>query len=238
MRVGDIRDPVQNHFVVEGIVPALPPASPKYEGLQTMSDDQTARVLAALERLEAGQIQQASAQERIEAELVRLAAGQIGQASALDRLEAGQIQQASALDRLEAELARLAAGQIEHASALDRLEAELARLAAGQIEHASALERLDTGQTQLRMDLTARIDRVQDTVETIRGDISVNFGRADQVQRIASNLRDDLRALHGVAERGRDEVHALSVVVNGIERQVRRLHSEVQTIRDVHSPGP
>jgi predicted nucleic acid-binding Zn-ribbon protein len=128
-------------------------------------------------------------------------------------------------------------------AALERLEAGQVRLEAGQTQHTAALERLETGQTKLRADLMARIDRLQDTVETIRGDITVNFGRADQVQRIASNLRDDLRALYGVVSGGRDELHALSEVVNGMERQVRRLQSEVQTLRDedgsrMYSRGP
>ena len=80
----------------------------------------------------------------------------------------------------------------------------------------AALERLEAGQAQLRVDLMARIDRVQDTLTTVRDDITV-VGRADQAHRAADNVRDELRALNEV--------------VTGVIRQVRRLQSDVRELR-------
>ena len=88
-------------------------------------------------------------------------------------------------------------------AALDRLEAGQAKLEAGQV--------------QLRVDLMARIDRVQDTLTTVRDDITVVMGRADQAHRAADNVRDELRALNEV--------------VTGVIRQVRRLQSDVRELR-------
>ena len=77
-----------------------------------------------------------------------------------------------------------------------------------------------------------RIDRLQDAVESMRADITVNFGRANFVQRFANNLRMDLVAVAGAVERGRGETLGLSEVVSGVERQVRRLNTLVQAMRD------
>ena len=109
----------------------------------------------------------------------------------------------AALDRLEA-------GQTQLGAHLDRLEA-------GQTQLGAHLDRLEAGQVQLRVDIMARIDRVQDTLTAVRDDITVVMGRADQAHRVADNVRDELRALNEV--------------VTGVIRQVRNLQSDVRELR-------
>jgi hypothetical protein len=59
----------------------------------------------------------------------------------------------------------------------------------------AALARLEAGQVQLRVDLMARLDRMQDTITAIRDDIAMNYGTAEHVRRANDNTRDELRAL-------------------------------------------
>ncbi len=82
---------------------------------------------------------------------------------------------------------------------LERIEARCERIEANQ-------EKLEASQARLRADAMERIDRLQDAVESMRADITVNFGRADFVQRFANNLRTDLlpsraRSSGGAAKR-------------------------------------
>ena len=126
-----------------------------------MSDDQTGRILAIVERLEAGQAD------------------------------------------LAAKQADLAAGQAS-------MGANLADLAAGQASMGADL-------TRLRVDMMARMDRLQDSLTAIRDDISTNYGTAEAAQRANDNTRTELRAL--------------SEVVSSLVRQIRRLDSEVRILK-------
>ena len=98
-----------------------------------------------------------------------------------------------------------------------RILAALERLETGQAQLATDVTTLRTDVTTLRTEVMARIDRLQNTVTTIRDDITVNMGRADQAHRAADNVRDELRALNDV--------------VSGVMRQVQRLQSDVRELR-------
>lgn len=80
-----------------------------------------------------------------------------------------------------------------------------------------ALSRLEAGQTQLRVDVMARLDRVQSDITAIRDDIAVNFGTADDVRKANDHTREEVRSLH--------EVVAL------MRRQIQRLQTTVREIR-------
>lgn len=71
--------------------------------------------------------------------------------------------------------------------------------------------------TQLRVDVMARMDRLQDTVTGMRDDIAVNFVRAD-------------RAVDA-AEANARQVEILGREISGMQRQIQRLQSDVRTLK-------
>lgn len=91
----------------------------------------------------------------------------------------------------------------------DPIVAALGRLEAGQSS-------LQAGQTSLRVDLMARMDRLEDGLTAIRNDIAVNFGAADTVRRANDNTRE--------------EVRSLADVVSALVRKVRMLETRVRTL--------
>jgi predicted nucleic acid-binding Zn-ribbon protein len=72
--------------------------------------------------------------------------------------------------------------------ALTQILAAVRRLEAGQDDLRAAV-------TTLRIDVMARLDRHENHLSTIRDDIAVFMGRADQAALVAGNTRDEMRAL-------------------------------------------
>ncbi len=66
----------------------------------------------------------------------------------------------------------------------------------------------------LRVDLMARMDRLENSLTDIRNDIAVNFGTADAVKRANDNTREEVRSL-------RDIVAALVRKIQTLETKVR-----------------
>ena len=88
----------------------------------------------------------------------------------------------------------------------------------------AALARLEAGQAALRADLMERMDRLQNAILAMRDDITVNFGRADRTGHIARGASD--------------EVRALGAEVAAMERQIRRLRSDLDDVRNASgAPG-
>lgn len=85
--------------------------------------------------------------------------------------------------------------------------------------------RMDTGFVQLRTefiqirtDLMARMDRLQEAVEMVRGDVAVNFGATEQVERKFSNDPEIVRIM--------------GEQLNTLARQLRRLDERVRAIEE------
>jgi chaperonin cofactor prefoldin len=89
----------------------------------------------------------------------------------------------------------------------------LARLEQGQQDLVVRVARVEQGQR----DIMARIDRLQDTVTSMQGDIPVNFGAAQHVERREENTRE--------------EVQSLTKLVYAMEWQIRHLQTEVRDLR-------
>jgi hypothetical protein len=81
----------------------------------------------------------------------------------------------------------------------------------------AAVARLEAGQTQLRVDLMARMDRLQHTLDQVKDDIGVNYGTADRTERIAQSASEEGRAL--------------ALVVRIMQRQIARLETDVEALR-------
>lgn len=89
----------------------------------------------------------------------------------------------------------------------------------------AALERLESGQssarvdmTALRVDLMARMDRLDNRLTGIQDDIAVAMGAADAGRRVNANTRE--------------EVRDLGEVVSRMQRQIMRIKTDVDQMRD------
>jgi peptidoglycan hydrolase CwlO-like protein len=123
----------------------------------------------------------------------------------------------AALGRLEAKVDDLGAGQTAIHVAQAKLEAGQAKLEAAQAKLEEGYKGLREDQTALRVGLMARMDRLQDTLTSIRDDIIVNMGRADRAHEAADSTRAELRAL--------------GEQVNAMTRQITRLQTQVRELR-------
>jgi len=83
----------------------------------------------------------------------------------------------------------------------------------------SRLVRLEDGQTALRVDVMARMDRLENKLTEIRDDIAVNFGATDTVKRANDNTREELRSLG-------ETVSAMYRVVRRLDDRVRHLEGD------------
>jgi uncharacterized phage infection (PIP) family protein YhgE len=135
----------------------------------------------------------------------------------LIRLEAGQTSLQAGQASLQAGQASLEAGQASLQAGQASLEAGQASLEAGQTSLGAAQVSLGTAQTSLRVDLMARMDRLQDGLTAIRDDIGVNIGAVEAGRRANDNTRDDLRTL--------------GEQVSVMWKQLKRLQTDVREIR-------
>lgn len=122
----------------------------------------------------------------------------------------------TALERIDARLETLEAGQARLEAGQTRTDARLERLEDGQTRADARIERLDAGQTSLRVDLMARMDRLENSLNDIRNDIGVNMGAVDAVKRVHNNTREELRALG-------DQVSAMFRKLQRLETRVREI---------------
>ncbi len=88
----------------------------------------------------------------------------------------------------------------------------------------AAIERLSAGQdqtrrelAQTRADIMERIDRLQQAVGQVRGEVVVNFGHADRIERIAQSARDEGRIL--------------AETVRVMQRQIKLLQTDLEQLR-------
>jgi prefoldin subunit 5 len=102
-------------------------------------------------------------------------------------------------------------------SALTGLTRNVDELRAGLDKLDGRIDDLRDRQTQMRVDIMHRMEAMQDALTAIRGDITVNNATAF--------------AAREVNEHTRDEVRTLAAVLNGVQLQVQRLQSEVQTLQ-------
>ena len=72
------------------------------------------------------------------------------------------------------------------------------------------------GQTSLRIDIMARLDRHEERLTAIRDDITVAMGRTGHVDRLNNNTRD--------------EVRSLSEVVTAMQKQIMRLQTRMDEL--------
>lgn len=79
------------------------------------------------------------------------------------------------------------------------------------------VDTLQTDQDSLRVELMARLDRLQDAVNTLRDDIGVNFWATDRVRKGL----DDARV----------ERIAMGKQMSAMERQIMRLQTEVRILK-------
>jgi hypothetical protein len=97
-----------------------------------------------------------------------------GQAAIVGRLDALEVGQGAIVGRLDG----LETGQAAIVGRLDALEA-------GQSTIVGRVSGVEAGLDRLRVDVMARMDRLQEVLVQVQSDITVNFGNTERVDRRA-----------------------------------------------------
>jgi CCR4-NOT transcriptional regulation complex NOT5 subunit len=111
-------------------------------------------------------------------------------------------------------------------AALERLEARTERIEARTERIEARTERieartdvLEQGMTRLRVDVMDRIDRLQDTLQSVRNDVVVNYANTERVERNVRNGEEQTRLLA-------DQVNLMFKRILGIDERVRTLEEK------------
>jgi predicted nuclease with TOPRIM domain len=130
----------------------------------------------------------------------------------LERLEAGQHSLGDRLGHVENRLGQLD-GQLGHLDGrLGHLDDRLGHLD-GRLGH------LEQGVDRLRIDLMARMDRLQDGLASVRNDVIVNYGNTERVERSVRSGEEQTRLLA-------DQVNLMFKRILGIDERVRALEEK------------
>jgi hypothetical protein len=87
----------------------------------------------------------------------------------------------------------------------------------------AALARLEGGQTSLRIDLMARIDRLQDAVTLQHEERIVDLGSAERAERLARAAQEDAAAIGNIVTPLVRLVHGMRTQLDDLAEQVRAL---------------
>ena len=129
----------------------------------------------------------------------------------------GQAELTKGLAELTKGQAELTKGQAELTRHLAELRAEMkAELAAVKLDVTDLRAELHG----TRAEIMARIDRLQNSFSDVKDDITVNYGAASQSDRIARSALE--------------QVQGMSEMMAAMQRQIRRLSSQVFGPDDLH----
>jgi chromosome segregation ATPase len=129
--------------------------------------------------------------------------------ASLARLEGGQTSMQATLTSVQAGLTGVQRGLTSVQTGLTDVQTGLTALENRQTA-------LEDSQTKLRVDVMARMDRLENRLTEIRDDIGVNMGST--------------RRAHEAADNTRSEVRLLGEQVNVMWRQMKRLEQQVRDI--------
>jgi hypothetical protein len=87
----------------------------------------------------------------------------------------------------------------------------------------AALARLEAGQTALRVDLMARIDRLQDAVTLQHEERIVDIGSAERAERLARAAQEDAASIGAIVTPLVRLVHGMRTQLDDLAEQVRVL---------------
>jgi chromosome segregation ATPase len=83
----------------------------------------------------------------------------------------------------------------------------------------------------VRSDVMARIDRLQNTVDPMRDDISTNFFRGDVIERQPKNAFAEAQGAFLAAQGATDETRALANQVSSMQRAMMKLAARVDELQ-------
>lgn len=120
-------------------------------------------------------------------------------------------------------LIALQVGQGSIMERLDRQEQRFERFEERQNRLEEQQNRLEEQQKRLRVDLMARMDRLQDALTLHKEEVTTSMGAGERAERIASAMQDVVRQL----------TEQVTVMV----RQIRRLQEDVQELKGGSNNG-
>ena len=123
----------------------------------------------------------------------------------------GQMQTVlAALGRLEAGQMTMGARMDTMRADIDTMRADMAAVRANMVTHDDL--------NGVRAAIMERIDRLQHAIEIVKEDVVVSYGSNDRIERLAKSALDDSRAL--------------GEVVRAMQRQIMRLRTDLDQLRD------
>ena len=149
--------------------------------------------------------------------------------AALARIEAGQnslradmttmrADLMARMDRLQDSVTSIRGDIITMRADMDAMRADMDAMRADMDTTRADMTTTRADMTTTRADLMARMDRLQDSVTSIREDIITNYGAAQHAQRINDNTRAEQRSLNDL--------------VQLMQRQILRLQTDIETLKD------
>lgn len=114
------------------------------------------------------------------------------------------------------------AGLANIQSAIAYLQIGIAALQNGQTALQNGQTALQTGQTALRVDVMARMDRLQNSLTSIQEDIQVNFAHAEKA----------IDTFHAVAF----VVRSQGKEIAAMQRQMQQMKMDLEELRQAHDP--
>lgn len=115
-------------------------------------------------------------------------------------------------DKLLAALARLETGQEALGARLGRLDARIDGID-------TRLGRLETGQTRLRTDLGASLERMNDKMTALTEHTVLALGAVEHARRTAEHARDEGRDLFGLVTTLQRQIIALTTRLDNLENR-------------------
>jgi len=176
-----------------------------------MPSEETTDILAAIAGLSEG----------VKAEFASLTHG-------LDALSQGQARQAADMVTMKADLATMKADMVTMKADMATMKADVVTMKADMVTMKADIVTMkkDIGNLgsellSVRVDLMARMDRLQDKMSSFADDVTVNYGAVSHTDRIAKSASEETRLL--------------SETVNAMQRQIRRIAAKVFGTDDLHS---
>jgi predicted nucleic acid-binding Zn-ribbon protein len=143
--------------------------------------------------------------------------------AALARLEGSHNEMRGEMSGMRGEITGIRGEMTDMRVEMSDMQSKLTDLHAGMADHGAKIDRLESGQslmrselTTLRVELMARMDRLQNTLTLVQDDITVNMGAADAAFRVNENTREDVRAL-------REQVSVMWRQLKTVEAKVRQI---------------
>jgi len=167
-----------------------------------------------LDALSQAQARQAADMVTMKADLATMKADMVTMKADLATMKADIV-------TMKADLATMKADVVTMKADMVTMKADILTMKADIVTMKKDIGNLGSELLSVRVDLMARMDRLQDKMSSFADDVTVNYGAVSHTDRIAKSASEETRLL--------------SETVNAMQRQIRRIAAKVFGTDDLHS---